>query len=485
MYRRVLLPSLYFSLCSPLLAGPVDPVPVEKEASPWEVTAAASLGLAQGNADTLTYALQGLATYERDRSSGLLGADLFYSKDNGTATTDSFRLFGNYNYDLAERFYIGVVGNFLTDSIADIDYRFDLASAFGYRLIKTDRVTFSLEAGPGYTWQQQGGVGDHFFTVRFGQKFEYQLSDRSKIWQSAMITPEASDFSNSLLIAEAGLDLLLTRRWALRSSVRFQYDSTPAAGQSGEDVLFLTGLRYVLGGIPEEAAAGRKTLKPDEAGPEDIKMGWTTAAALNFSMAQGNSDNLFVRLAYDSAYRSEPHETFLSAAYNYSQNDGNRSADSIRASAQHNRFMSERWFAGVTTGFFRDEVADVAYRVTPSVNLGYYFLKSDDVTLSFEAGPGYTFEEVGGVRDEFFTINPTEKFTWEISDRLTLGQTLAGIFDPSDTDNYIITASAFLDTDITQNIAWRISAAWTYDNTPAAGNSKDDSTLTTGLAVKF
>ena len=69
---------------------PISPAP----GSPWEVTGAASLGLAKGNSDNLTYSFQLLGTYEKDDNEGHLGADLFYSEDNGVATTNSFRLFG-------------------------------------------------------------------------------------------------------------------------------------------------------------------------------------------------------------------------------------------------------------------------------------------------------------------------------------------------------------------------------------------------------
>lgn len=460
---------------------PLSPAP----GSPWEVTGAASIGMAQGNADNLTYSLQLLGTYAKGDNEGHLGADLFYSEDNGVATTNSFRIFGQYNRLLSDRFYLGTFGTFLTDDIADLDYRLDTGFVLGYYLIKNDTTKLSFEAGPGYTWEEQGGVSDNYLSLRFAQRFEHKLSKRSKIWQSIILTPEANDFDNNLLVAEAGIDILLTKQWSLRNSVRYQYDNTPAAGRGQDDLLLLTGLSYSLGGFPEPAEDGRMTLKPAAAEPEAIQMGWSTTAGLTLSLAQGNSDNLFLGLTADSAYRTKAHETFLAANYSYSENDGDTSADSLRASAQHNRFLGDKFFIGAGVGYFRDDVADVGYRITPTTSLGYYLIKNDEVTLSLEAGPSFTFEEVGGISDDFFSITAAQRFTWEMSDRMTISQNLAAIIDPSDSDNYILTANANLDTDITPNIAWRIAASWTFDNTPAAGRQEDDSTLTTGLAVKF
>lgn len=451
----------------------------------WEVTGAASIGLSKGNADATNYGLQALATYKKDDNEGHIGADFFFSENNGTTTTNSLRIYSGYNHHLSDKWFIGTFGTFLTDEIADLDYRFDGGMTIGYNFFKNETTKLSLEAGPGYTWEDQGGVDDHYFSLRLAQKFEHKFNKELKIWQSAILTPEASDFDNSLFIAEAGLEILLTKEWSLRTALRYQYDNTPAGGRDKSDLLLLTGLSYSLGGFKERADPGRMTLKPEDDEPGEIKMGWSTTAAMNFSLAKGNSDNLFLGATVDSAYREKEHETFMSLAYSFSENGGETSADSLRTSIQHNRVFNDSYFVGGSLGYFRDDIADVGYRLTPGAALGYYLLKSDEVTLSVEAGPGMTFEEVGGVSDDFFSMIVAAKFTWEISDKLTLSQHLTGVFDPSDSQNYILSAGANLDTDITPNLAWRVAFAWTKDNTPAATRESADSTLTTGIAVKF
>ena len=451
----------------------------------WEVTGAASIGLSKGNADSTNYGLQALATYKKDDNEGHIGADFFFSENNGDTTTNSLRIYSQYNHLLGDKWFVGTFGTFLTDEVADLDYRFDAGLTLGYYFIKNDDTKFSLELGPGFTWEEQGDIADNYFSLRLAQRFEHKINKELKIWQSAILTPEASDFDNTLFIAEAGLEILLTSEWSLRTTLRYQYDNTPAGGRDKADILLLTGLSYSLGGIEELAEPGRMTLKPDPDEPEDIKMGWTTTAALNFSLAKGNSDNLFLGASVDSAYRQENHETFMNLAYSFSENGGDTSADSLRTGIQHNRVFNDTYFVGGSLGYFRDDIADVAYRLTPSLTAGYYFLKDDDITLNVEAGPSMTYQEVGGVSDDFFSITAAQKFTWEISNRLTFSQNITGVFDPSDSQNYILSAGANLDTDLTPNIAWRIAYAWTKDNTPAATRESTDSTLTTGIAVKF
>lgn len=454
-------------------------------ASGWEVTGAAGLSLAKGNADSVAYSVQALATYEGRHWEGLLGADYFYSENDGVTSTDSLRLYGQGQRLLTDRLYLGLAGSYLKDDAADLDYRFDVAGVLGYHVIKSDRTSLSFEVGPGYAWEEQGGLADEYATLRFGQRFEHQLSGRSKLWQSAYVTPQIDDFDNYNLIAEAGIDTLLSDKWSLRTSVRYLYDNTPAAGRKSEDMTLMVGLAYALGGFPEPEEAGRATLKADRVAPDVAAMGWTTSASLGLSMAQGNSENLQATVGYDSAYRTSTDEFFLNGLYSFGQNDGNTSADALRLGSRYNRLLSDRLYAGVGVDYLRDDVADLGYRVTGAAVAGYYVIKSDEMSLAFEAGPGYTWEESAGVEDSYLTLRGAQRFSWVLGSRTTFKQDAIVDVDPGNFDNYLLTVGAYLDTDITDSLTWRLAGTYIYDNEPTGNLEKSDTTLTSGIAVKF
>ena len=453
--------------------------------SGWEVTGAAGLNLAQGNADTLGYFLQGLATYESDTWEGLIGADYFYAENEGVETTDTLRIFGQGQRLLTDRFYIGGAGSYFRDELSDLDYRFDVSTLFGYHVVKTDRTTLSFEAGPGYTWLEEGGDRDEHLHVRFGQRFEHQLTSRSKIWQSALFVPAVDDFGDYQLIGEAGIDVLLSPNWTLRSGLRYVYDSTPATGRQSGDLVLTAGLAYSLGGFPEEAPAGRATLKPDAETPADPAKGWTTTAAVGVSLAKGNADSLAATFAYDTAYRTVTDEWFLTGSYLYGENDGATASDALRVGTRYNRLFSDRFYGGAGVDFLRDAIAEVDYRFTTSLVGGYYLFKNDRASLALEVGPGYVFEDVNGVSDNYFSLRAAERFELVLNPRMSFKQASVVDFDVNDFDNFIVTSTAYLDTDITDNLSWRISATHVFDNEPAAGLEESDLTLTTGVAVKF
>ena len=62
----------------------------------------------------------------------LLFADYLYAETNSTSDADVFRAGAQYNWLFSERAYVGLRTNFLSDAIADVDYRLSLNPTLGY-----------------------------------------------------------------------------------------------------------------------------------------------------------------------------------------------------------------------------------------------------------------------------------------------------------------------------------------------------------------
>ena len=228
-------------------------------ASPWpKVTQTTS-------ATTCTY----LAHTSTITSEAKLGADWHYAENNDVKNTDSFKAFGEYRYLLSDRAYLGTNTSYLVDDITDIDYRIDLGVVAGYYLLKNKDQKLSFETGPGYVWQDQADITDDYLTLRFALRYEQQLAQRSKLWFSSIYTPAADDFSDYLLSAEAGIDTAINDHWAIRTAIRYQYDSTPAPDRQSGDTLLTVGLRYALGSYPEKDAPTGKIPDPSDSWPQD------------------------------------------------------------------------------------------------------------------------------------------------------------------------------------------------------------------------
>ena len=463
-----------------------SPLTIEEPISLWEVTAAAGLGLTSGNSDTLAVSAQILATYVTDEREFYTGADYFYGENDGEQTTNSYRAFADYNRLLSDRFYLGLANEFLADDQAGLDYRVSTVPLLGYYVIKNDTTKLAFEAGFGYLWEDQG-VEDEYAVVRAAQRFELALSDRVSLWEKVAYFAEAGDFNNYTITAEVGISTRLTDSWALRTVARNTYDATPAAGADENDLTVLSGLSYTLGGIKSSAAAsGRPSLFPGAPGPAgDPDSGWTRSAAFGLALTDGNSDTLLYTAEILADYRNDEYELFLGLSGAYGENDGVTNTEQVSTRAQYNKLLNENLFLGIQAPFLYDAIADVDYRVVPALTLGTYLIKNDTASLSFEAGPAYTFEKVGGIADEYFSVVAQEKFALALNDTVSFSQ-YAGInYDPSDSDNYILSGGAAITVGITDHLAFKTGVGVTYDNSPALGREKEDVLLSSSIALRF
>jgi putative salt-induced outer membrane protein len=226
-------------------------------------------------------------------------------------------------------------------------------------------------------------------------------------------------------------------------------------------------------------------LKPANAAPAAPALGWSRTAAVGFATSQGNSEALLVSADLATEYRGTENEFFLNVGGAYGENAGVTNVENARGSVQYNRLFSERWFGAVASRFLYDSISQVDYRVLPRTALGYYFIRTDAVQLSVEAGPGFLWEEVGGVAADYFTLEAVQKLTWKLSDTISIGETLGYVGSPEDFDDYLILATAFVDVAMSDQISFRTSVTNTFDNVPAAGANRNDLILSAGIAVKF
>ncbi|MGJ8643357.1 MAG: DUF481 domain-containing protein [Luteolibacter sp.] len=455
------------------------------EESPWEFTGAAGLSWAGGNSDSLAYSLQFLGSYVKDGEEVYVGTDYFYSEDGGVRSTDSLKIYGQYNHSLTERFYVGGYGGYFRDAAADIDYRIDPSLLLGYKVIAEEDVNLAFELGPGYTWRKRGGVADDFLTLRLAEKFEWKFSPTSRLWQSASMTQNVKDFSGYLIDFELGVETRITDSWALRTFVRHRIDSEPAAGKGDSDTSMILGLSYQLGGFSDsEEEDERRSLLVIEGASEDPD-GWVSVAALGVSLNRGNSKSSGLTLSWDTAYRDSDREFFLELGQISHEDNGRSSKDQTRARVQYNRFLSERFYLGGNLSFLRDAEADIDYRVTPSFLAGYAVVKTDATRLAFEAGPAFTIESLGGVEDSYASLVAAERFSHKFNKRFSVSQSVEWTAEVEDFGNQSLVAEAALDTKISDRLIWRIVAGYAYESRPAAGRGKHDSSLTSSVALKF
>jgi len=230
----------------------------------WKSSAGLNFSLTQGNAENLLIGATFNTTKKWSQNEFNAGADVSYGEttsktvvggavvENDETTVNNFGGFLDYNRLLSDRFYLGIRGDGRQDQIADVDYRFSLNSKAGYYLLKDEKFQLSVEAGPGYVWEKLAGNADDFATLRFGEKFTWQISKSARFFQDLEYVPEISDWGNYIVQGQAGVEADLTTKLALRVVLQDTYRSRPApfAGtvpltfREKNDVKLLAGITY-------------------------------------------------------------------------------------------------------------------------------------------------------------------------------------------------------------------------------------------------
>ena len=214
---------------------------------------------------------------------------------------------------------------------------------------------------------------------------------------------------------------------------------------------------------------------------------WKSSAAVGVTLTRGNSETLMVNASLLSQKKWGKSELALGAGATYGEDSDTVNASALNGFVQYNYLFTDRLYAYKRVDALHDDIASVTYRVTLSPGVGYYFIKNDKITLSGEVGPGVVFEKLYSEPERaYWTIRFGEKFTWKISDRSRFWQMLDYNPKVDDwTEDYVLTAEAGIETDITKHLALRVVAQDSYRSLPAVGSEENDFRLMAGVAYKF
>ena len=211
-----------------------------------ENSIALGVTMTDGNSDTLLGNISLLKLRTRDAYSLRFGLDYAYGEDNSEKNTDNAKGIAEYRYGLSESAYVFSTLSALYDDIADIDYRVVLAAGPGYYLMKSDRVTLGVEAGPAFITEEVGDEQNDDLAFRVGERYDRVLSATAKCWQALEYLPIVDDFSDYLLNAEIGVEAAINASASIRLVLKNAYDSTPATDREKSDTTVIGALAYQL-----------------------------------------------------------------------------------------------------------------------------------------------------------------------------------------------------------------------------------------------
>jgi len=173
-----------------------------------------------------------------------LEADAAYGETSGSNSTENAKASLDYQYLVSERAYASFNTSIAMDEIADLDYRWIVAPAAGYYLMKQEEVFMTAEVGPAYVAEKKGGVDDDYVALRIAERYERTLASSAKFWQSLEYLPDVDDFNIYVLTAEVGVEAPVSEKLNMQLVVKDTYDSNPAPGREENDISVIGALAY-------------------------------------------------------------------------------------------------------------------------------------------------------------------------------------------------------------------------------------------------
>jgi putative salt-induced outer membrane protein len=214
----------------------------EPPAKPWNSSAGAGLAITSGNTDTQNINLSFATAYD-PKTVRLFKADALYLRGeaNGEKQVDKATAIGRYERTLSDRvFWFGEL-SYLRDPFKAITYLISPIAGAGYKIIKTDSRTLSLDGGLGATVESNRSLGSETSgAVKAGQAFEWTISPTSKFGQRLSGLWKTDDFDDALYHFDAGITTTIATRAELKLSYVYDYKNQPpfAGIERGDSALF-------------------------------------------------------------------------------------------------------------------------------------------------------------------------------------------------------------------------------------------------------
>jgi putative salt-induced outer membrane protein YdiY len=219
---------------------------------------------------------------------------------------------------------------------------------------------------------------------------------------------------------------------------------------------------------------------------------WKSNVALGVTVARGNTDTTQASISGTTQKKwTDNSLTFEGdALYGESKAPGQsaeqETAETLHGFGQYDRAFGRFYGYGRLDGF-HDGIADIKYRVTAAVGLGYYVLTNKTYDLEAEVGPGYIDEQLDGGTERFATLRIAEKFHYIISPNAKAWETVEFLPQVDNFNNYIMNAEIGVEAKLTKGnkLSLRSVIDDSYVNVPAPGRLKNDLKIITSVVYNF
>jgi putative salt-induced outer membrane protein YdiY len=221
---------------------------------------------------------------------------------------------------------------------------------------------------------------------------------------------------------------------------------------------------------------------------EEPAVKWTARANVGVKIEGGNTDSEDYHLDGQLQSQTGVHRFTAGLELDREFTNDDRTENSWLAYTKYDHFLSEKWYINTNASYEKDDFKDINARTVLGVGPGYQFWKSDLRNLSTELGYAYINESYAGPTDN----KDYSAFRWATNYDHFLYKKIVQFFHWNETfmsaddneDIWLRSRTGFR-FPLYRGITWTVQYTWDWDNEPAEGQKRDDTTLNITLGYQY
>lgn len=223
---------------------------------------------------------------------------------------------------------------------------------------------------------------------------------------------------------------------------------------------------------------------------------WHGAVAVNGAIARGNTNTDDLGVNFTAGLRRDNPSTndrfSTGGAYNLGRQrdagtgDKNTSTDNWNLFGKYDRFWTEKFYTYAVMKVEHDRIADLNYRLSPGVGIGYQWIEKPEINFNTEAGITYIYEDyTTGDSEDNIALRLAYHFDKRLNEQVKLFHDLEYLPAIEDPGDYLLTTDAGIRANITKTFFTEFKVEWKRDSTPAPGALKNDLRYVLGVGWAF
>ncbi len=221
---------------------------------------------------------------------------------------------------------------------------------------------------------------------------------------------------------------------------------------------------------------------------------WSGSVLGNSTLQRGNTDTFDLGVKATAALRRDndfdDDRTTFGAEYNYAttgRSDATATtSDNWTALGKYDKFWTEKLYGYATVKVDHDRIADLYYRLSPGIGLGYQWLEGPTQNFNTEVGFSYVYEKYdGGENNEFVALRLAYHYDRKLNEAVTLFHDLEYLPAIKDPGDYILTTDLGVRAMLTKSFFTEARVEYKRDSTPAPDTLKNDLKYVIGVGWTF